>query len=584
MAITSSFPSGGGGDLPVEVKILETICENVIFDSNTSYTLPQSITLDRYSDYYLSYKEYQPNSVMISNLHRISCLDTSNNSVEWLRSGGQGIVLTSSSVTDNFTALSMDCYSSISIYKVKVEITNGLDHMAMNLEGDSNYQPGNGAHAEGSSTFASGQNSHTEGLQAIASGSQSHAEGEFTIASGISSHAEGGYTQASGEYSHVEGYGADGSGEKGLKATGFASHAEGNLTQATGTASHAEGYKSTTYGYGSHAEGSYTSTSGNYSHAEGLSTIASGATAHAEGAGSIASESTAHAEGQNTTASGRESHAEGSYSTASGEASHAEGANSTASGLCSHAGGCGTIANANNQTAIGKFNVSSTEESDRLIVGKGTSDTARSNCLRVTDTGVYATGAHNSSGADYAELFEWSDRNPDGEDRIGRFVTLDGDKIRLASSNDDFILGIVSGNPSVVGDVHDDQWQGMYLYDVYGRPIWEDIDVPDEVVERPDPEDPEKMISEVIIPAHTEHRQKLNPDYDNSQKYIPRSERPEWDAVGMLGKLVAVDDGTCQTNGWCNVGDAGVATASNKQTKYRCMSRIDDTHVRILIL
>lgn len=195
------------------------------------------------------------------------------------------------------------------------------------------------------------------------------------------------------------------------------------------------------------------------------------------------------------------------------------------------------------------------------------------NPLRVTETAVYGAN-YNSTGADYAELFEWGDGNPDGEDRTGRFVTLDGERIRIAGPEDDYILGIVSGNPSVVGDVHDDQWQGMYLRDIFGRPLWEDVEEPD----RLGPE------GEVLIPAHIERRQKRNPDYDGSQTYQPRSQRPEWDAVGMLGKLVAVDGGTCQPNGWAAVGEGGIAVASKARTRYRVMSRLDDTHVRILIL
>lgn len=181
-------------------------------------------------------------------------------------------------------------------------------------------------------------------------------------------------------------------------------------------------------------------------------------------------------------------------------------------------------------------------------------------------------------------MFEWADSNPEQEDRCGLFVTLDGEKIRLAQPGDGYILGIVSGNPSVVGDVYDDQWQGMYLYDIFGRPIYEDVMVPEETMEMPDPEDPSKMITQVIRPACMEHRQKLNPDYDHTQKYIPRSERPEWDAVGLLGKLVAVDDGTCKANGYCTVGVGGIATATEGHTKYRVMARLDDTHIRIMIL
>ena len=47
---------------------------------------------------------------------------------------------------------------------------------------------------------------------------------------------------------------------------------------------------------------------------------------------------------------------------------------------------------------------------------------------------------------DYAEFFEWADQNTEEEDRVGLFVTFDEnetDKIRIASSADDYILGIV---------------------------------------------------------------------------------------------------------------------------------------------
>ena len=47
---------------------------------------------------------------------------------------------------------------------------------------------------------------------------------------------------------------------------------------------------------------------------------------------------------------------------------------------------------------------------------------------------------------------------------------------------------------SVVGDVHDDQWAGMYLYDIFGRPLWEDVEVPAVTTEMPDPEDPERTV------------------------------------------------------------------------------------------
>lgn len=300
-------------------------------------------------------------------------------------------------------------------------------------------------------------------------------------------------------------------------------------------------------------------------------------------------------------------HATGSFSLAAGRGADAEGTNSislggTARGGESFAGpggiavGTGSFAlgynawaNGEYQVAFGRNNVKSSNESDKLIIGSGYYDESKDdeiyqNCFRVTHTGVFASGAYNATGADYAEFFEWADGNPDAKDRAGRFVTLDGEKIRLAGPGEDYILGIVSGFPSVVGDVYDDQWAGMHIRDVFGRPVWEDVEVPEKTMEIADPEHPGENMTVVISPAHTERRQKLNPDYDPAKAYQPRSERPEWDAVGLLGKLVAVDDGTCTVNGWCTVGVDGVATSSTERTKYRVMARLDDTHIRVMIL
>ena len=83
------------------------------------------------------------------------------------------------------------------------------------------------------------------------------------------------------------------------------------------------------------------------------------------------------------------------------------------------------------------------------------------------------------------------------------------------------------------------------------------------------------------IPAHTVKRFKVNPDYDSTQEYVSREFRPEWSPVGMLGQVVAVDDGGCQVNGYCRPGADGIATAAD--TGYRVMARIDNTHIKILV-
>jgi len=92
--------------------------------------------------------------------------------------------------------------------------------------------------------------------------------------------------------------------------------------------------------------------------------------------------------------------------------------------------------------------------------------------LRGDGTG-FCDGSWTGGGADYAEWFEWSDGNPTNEDRAGYAVTLDGNKIRLASEGDT-LIGVVSVMPGVVGDGDIGRWKGKYQKDDFGRYIFEE--------------------------------------------------------------------------------------------------------------
>ena len=367
----------------------------------------------------------------------------------------------------------------------------------------------------------------------------------------------------------------------------FNSYENSDKNLATGKYSHAEGLKTTSTGYPSHAEGDTTVASGDYgSHAEGNGTIASDSASHAEGKDTSSNGLGSHSEGIGAKAEGSASHAEGYHTVASGFDSHAEGSETVASGQNSHAAGEYTIASGMCQFVVGRYNVEKPQDSsatDSLFIVGGGLSSGRGNAFRVEADGkCYGRSNWNSSGADYAELFEWLDGNPEHEDRAGLFVTLEGERIHIAGPEDGYILGIVSASPSVVGDVYDDQWQGMHIRDVFGRIVYEMQDFPARTVERPGPDGKPETVE--LTPAHSEMAPKINPEYDNTVKYQPRTQRPEWDAVGLMGKLVAVDDGACQPDGWAKVGPGGKATASAERTKYRVMARLDDTHIKIMIL
>ena len=353
---------------------------------------------------------------------------------------------------------------------------------------------------------------------------------------GQRSHAEGNNTTASDNNAHAEGYNTTASNSN--------THAEGSGTKAINANAHAEGRNTTASGLNTHAEGNNTTASGSYSHAEGSATKAERDCAHSEGNG--------------TKASGMNSHAEGSNTTASGNSGHSEGYKTTALDY-QHAGG-----HYNNTTTATTSTYTGTGTGTSFVIGNGT-ENALSNAFRINDNGeVFAKSATISTGADYAEYFEWEDENPEKEDRRGYFVTLNNKKIKLAQPGD-YILGIVSGFPSVIGN-GDEEWMGRYIFDDFGTPIYEEFVYEDLITGK----------------KKTGTKWKENPDYDKERPYIQRSERPEWDAVGMLGVLSVRDDGTCVPNKYCKITDGSIATLSDDKSDYRVIRRINDNVVEIV--
>lgn len=208
-----------------------------------------------------------------------------------------------------------------------------------------------------------------------------------------------------------------------------------------------------------------------------------------------------------------------------------------------------------------------------FTVGIGTS-WSRSNGFRVDSAGKgYFKNGSQTSGADFGEFFEWSDGNPDNADRRGLLVTLDGKKIRPATAADDFILGIISGRPAIVGNAFDEEWTGKFVTDVFGTPVMSLYSYPAEYDEE----------GRLIRAAYERLWYTISPDYDSSMKYTSRDERQEWDIVGLQGQLVVTDDGSCQSGGYCLPGSDGIATATSDKRGYRVMERKDANHVLVYV-
>ena len=164
------------------------------------------------------------------------------------------------------------------------------------------------------------------------------------------------------------------------------------------------------------------------------------------------------------------------------------------------------------------------------------------NVFRVNGLGAtYGVGAFNTSGADYAEMFEWEDGNAFEEDRRGRTVVLGNNgTIHIASplDNPTDVFGVVSVKPSVLGDTMWNEWSGRFLRDKFGAKLSNTVyflaNVSNENerircgINDTAPDGYEKVISSEFIE---------NPKFDPKIHYISREDRPEWVAIGLLGKL-----------------------------------------------
>lgn len=131
-----------------------------------------------------------------------------------------------------------------------------------------------------------------------------------------------------------------------------------------------------------------------------------------------------------------------------------------------------------------------------------------------------------SANPGYAEVFMWSDGNPDGEDRVGYFVTADMERSAAMVKKADaesVVRGVSMAAPGFASN------GGTNRYD-----------------------DNSNLISQYCY-------------------------------VGLLGFAPVIDNGACTVNGKCNPGADGTAVPDASGDGFLVVERVDDTHVLILL-
>lgn len=161
--------------------------------------------------------------------------------------------------------------------------------------------------------------------------------------------------------------------------------------------------------------------------------------------------------------------------------------------------------------------------------------------------------------ADYCEFFESVQGFDNEKLPRGTTVVLVEDKIRPALPGE-VPFGAISSFPIMAGNSGGADagtvWGGKYLKDEFGNFIWESVEMwelsrdtiashnSEKLMQKIKTDKKHKLIglvSEGKVPKGAKVRTKLmrrvNNEYNENQTYIPRMKRPEWNMVGLIGKV-----------------------------------------------
>ncbi len=209
---------------------------------------------------------------------------------------------------------------------------------------------------------------------------------------------------------------------------------------------------------------------------------------------------------------------------------------------------CQTIVNSRGVKSSGNY---------QFLMGYGTDGAKYENVtiqMGSTSGNIKAKGTIQSGQnfGDYAEYFESQSGQPIPN---GTIVTLDGRYIRKAQEGD-IPLGVISGTAGVILGDQMFHHKDKFLKDEFGVTLteWQTKEWQDD--------EGNWYSEEVETPIP-------NPDYVESEDdYIPRSQRPEWNVVGLIGQVFVRYRGDLQANDYIKA-DAGIGYRDNVNGYYR---------------
>ncbi|RTX73761.1 peptidase G2 [Mammaliicoccus sciuri] len=274
-----------------------------------------------------------------------------------------------------------------------------------------------------------------------------------------------------------------------------------------------------------------------------------GFSAASTGAGAIAQRSAVIA-----SSGGSYAHSDRSTVIGSGAGSHAYGSRSAViNSLESETlpgSYCQTIVNSRGVKSPGNYH---------LLLGYGLNgaDYANATIDIESVSGNIKTKGTVSSGQNFGDYAEYFESQSGQAIPNGTIVTLDGRKVRKAQIGD-IPIGVISGTAGVILGDQMFHHKDKFLKDEFGVTLteWQTKEWQDD--------EGNWYSEEVEIPI-------LNPDYvEYEEDYIPRSERPEWNVVGLVGQVFTRFKGELKPNDYIKA-ENGVGVRDNVNGHYRVL-------------
>ena len=211
------------------------------------------------------------------------------------------------------------------------------------------------------------------------------------------------------------------------------------------------------------------------------------------------------------------------------------------------------------QTVVNSYGVKA-NGNHRFQMGYGRDNTPSTENITIDMSAISGniwTKGTVRTGQDFGDYAEYFESQSGQEIPNGYLVALDGRHIRKANSND-IPIGVISGTAGIIlGDqlfYHKDK----FLKDEFGVTLTETR------VKEWYNENGELCKSETELPIP-------NPEWESSdEKYLSRSERPEWNVVGLMGQVFTRIDSTVQANDYIKA-NKGIGTKDNNNGFYRVL-------------